>query len=86
MGNLLEGHVAVVTGGGSGIGEGIAMGYAEQGASIAILDVDIEAGSSVIRHSRKRGEAISLGLDVTDRESCNDVVGEVKELGVVSIW
>ena len=34
MGNLLEGHVAVVTGGGSGIGEGIAIGYAEQGLSL----------------------------------------------------
>jgi len=87
MGNLLQGHVAVVTGGGSGIGEGIAIGYAEQGASVAILDIDVEAGSRVAQTILKKGgEAISLGLDVTDRDSCNDVVSEVKEkLGVASI-
>ena len=45
MGNLLEGHIAGVTGGGSGIGEAIALGYAEQGASVAILDINKAAGS-----------------------------------------
>ena len=87
MGNLLEGHVAVVTGGGSGIGEGIAMGYAEQGASVAILDVNVEAGSHVSKTiSMKGGNAINVGVDVTDRESCEGAVGEVREkLGVVSI-
>ena len=87
MGNLLEGHVAVVTGGGSGIGEGIAIGYAEQGASVAILDVNVEAGSHVAKTiSMKGGNAINVGVDVTDRESCEGAVGEVREkLGVVSI-
>ena len=67
MGNLLEGHVAVVTGGGSGIGEGIAMGYAEQGASVAILDVNVEAGSHVAKTiSMKGGNAFNVGVDVTD--------------------
>ncbi len=54
MGNLLEGHIAVVTGGGSGIGEGIAIGYAEQGASVAILDIDVEAGSRVAQTILKK--------------------------------
>ena len=64
MANLLEGHVEVVTGGGSGIGEGIALGYAEQGASVAILDVNVEAGSHVAKTiSMKGGIAINVGVD-----------------------
>lgn len=87
MGNLLQDHIAVVTGGGSGIGEGIAIGYAEQGASVAILDVNEEAGSHVAKIiSMKGGNAISLGLDVTDKESCDGAAGKVRDqLGAVSI-
>ena len=67
MGNLLEGHIAVVTGGGSGIGEGIAIGYAEQGASVAILDIDVESGSRVAQTIlEKGGEAAAILTFSTD--------------------
>jgi len=45
MGGLLEGHLAVVTGGGSGIGKAISSGYAEQGARVIILDANHEAAA-----------------------------------------
>ncbi|MGA7972179.1 MAG: SDR family NAD(P)-dependent oxidoreductase, partial [Pseudolabrys sp.] len=43
MPNLLQGHIAVVTGAGSGIGRAIAAGYAREGASLAVLDINGEA-------------------------------------------
>ena len=39
MTGLLEGHVAAITGSGSGIGRAIALGYAREGAQVAILDI-----------------------------------------------
>jgi NAD(P)-dependent dehydrogenase (short-subunit alcohol dehydrogenase family) len=39
MAGLLQGHIAVVTGAGSGIGRAIAIGYAREGAQVAVLDI-----------------------------------------------
>ena len=47
MSGLLEGHLAVVTGGASGIGRAIAKGYAEQGAHVVILDMNLEGAGDV---------------------------------------
>ncbi|MBH67253.1 MAG: dehydrogenase [Rhodospirillaceae bacterium] len=87
MGNLLEGHIAVVTGGGSGIGEAIALGYAEQGAAVAILDINETAGANVAEAILKAGKtAISLRLDVTDRDACDVAAEEIAvQLGATSI-
>ena len=43
MSGLLEGHIAAVTGGGSGIGQAIALAYAREGARIIVLDANAEA-------------------------------------------
>ena len=40
MTGLLDGHLAVVTGSGSGIGRAIASGYAKHGAQVVALDID----------------------------------------------
>jgi NAD(P)-dependent dehydrogenase (short-subunit alcohol dehydrogenase family) len=84
---LLEGHVAVVTGGGSGIGEAISLGYAEQGAAVAVVDVKADAGAGTAKAiTDAGGKAISVGVDVTDRAGCNAAADQIKSaLGEVSI-
>jgi NAD(P)-dependent dehydrogenase (short-subunit alcohol dehydrogenase family) len=84
---MLEGHVAVITGAGSGIGQAIALGYAEQGASVAIVDVNDAAGAETAKAvSDAGGSAISIKIDVTDRDRCGVVAAEVADrLGKVSI-
>ena len=57
-------QVAVVTGGGSGIGAATAIAMAAQGAEIAILDRDFDAAQAVAQ--KIGGAALALACDVTD--------------------
>ncbi len=70
MSGLLDGHIAVVTGGGSGIGRAIAAGYAREGAQVAVLDVNGEAAAETAANPRRRRQGAALALDVTDRDAC----------------
>jgi NAD(P)-dependent dehydrogenase (short-subunit alcohol dehydrogenase family) len=59
--SLLEGKVAVVTGGGgSGIGHGISLVLAKQGAHVAILEIDIDAAEGVRRQIEADGGSASV--------------------------
>src|ERR1700734_3539971 len=69
------GHVAIVTGGASGIGEATAREFAIEGASIAILDINDIAGERVAAQLRAEGhQAVFHHLDVSNRDSCMRVV------------
>jgi len=57
-------QVAVVTGGGSGIGAATAAAMAKQGAEVAILDRDLEAAKAVAK--KIGGKALAVACDVTD--------------------
>ena len=64
----LDGKVAVVTGGGSGIGEGIAGACAAAGMRVAIADIELDQAERVAKAARENGaEAIAVRTDVTDR-------------------
>ena len=84
---LLENHIAVVTGAGSGIGRAIASGYAREGAQVALLDINeksVAEAAQAIRDSG--GQAEAFALDVTRREDCIAVAKRIAEqVGRVSI-
>lgn len=87
MGTLLEGHIAVVTGAGSGIGRAIAKGYAAEGAQVMAADVNAAgAEETAAMITQAGGSAVSSALDVTDRASCAALADKVAgEMGTASV-
>jgi 3-oxoacyl-[acyl-carrier protein] reductase len=84
---LLEHHIAVVTGAGSGIGHAIARGYAREGAQVVLLDIDAKSAEEAAQEIRRAGgRAESFALDVVRREDCVTVAKRIAEqVGPVSI-
>jgi 3-oxoacyl-[acyl-carrier protein] reductase len=87
MSGLLEKHIAVVTGGGSGIGRAIALGYAKEGAHVVVLDANgVAAAETVKAITGAGGKAVSFVLDVTERDTCREVAAQIAaQVGPVSI-
>ena len=83
----LHGKVAVVTGGNGGIGRGIALGFAEAGASIAILARNQEKSRAVVEEVRRHNVPVaSIPLDVTRRDSLRPAMEAIEaQLGPVDI-
>jgi NAD(P)-dependent dehydrogenase (short-subunit alcohol dehydrogenase family) len=76
----LENKVAVVTGGASGIGRGVAKRLAEMGAKIAVLDIQEKEGKETAEMiSQQEGEAKYFNCDVTSDDSCKQATSQIKE-------
>jgi len=87
MPGLLQNHIAVVTGAASGIGRAIALGFAREGAQVAVLDVNGEgAAKTAAEIGAAGGKAQAFTLDVSDRNACRAVAADVaSRVGPVSI-
>lgn len=83
----LSSDVAVVTGGGSGIGAGIATLLAEAGAKVAVLDMSAEAAKTVAEQiNGNGGTAIGVEANITDESGVEQALTSVREqLGPVSV-
>jgi NAD(P)-dependent dehydrogenase (short-subunit alcohol dehydrogenase family) len=78
MQKLLEGRTAFVTGSGSGIGRETAIALAEEGAKIAVADLNAEAAAETVSLITKAGgEAFAIKLDVTVKEAVDQAVDAV---------
>jgi 2-hydroxycyclohexanecarboxyl-CoA dehydrogenase len=76
----LQGKIAVITGGGQGIGRGIAKAFASEGAQIAVLDLDPDTARSAAQECAGRGvEAIGLRCDVSERDEVDESIAQVVE-------
>ena len=83
----LAGKVAVITGGGSGIGRGIVLAMAQEGADIAIPDIQVINADKVAAEVKALGrKALAMRTDVTSSADVKAMVDRVREaLGKIDI-
>ncbi len=83
----LEGRVAIVTGGGRGIGREIACALAAEGAAVAVVSrTAAQVDESVNRIKGEGGRAVGMAADVTDLAAVEAMVRRVEaELGPVDV-
>jgi len=83
----LENKIAIVTGAGSGIGRGIALTFAKEGAKITVADYAEEGGKATVEEIKKMGgEAIFVKADVSKAEEVKNIFDEtLKRFGRVDI-
>jgi NAD(P)-dependent dehydrogenase (short-subunit alcohol dehydrogenase family) len=76
----LDGRVAAVSGGGSGLGAAIAAGLAQAGATVAVLDIDAERADEVaVAIGESGGQAFAVPCDVTGSEAVRGAADAIFE-------
>lgn len=84
MSNQLEDKTALVTGSRRGIGKAIATKLSQQGASVAVTDLNKQDCEEVVKELE--GEGIALELDVTEEDQVEQAMNKTKkELGSIDI-
>lgn len=83
----LKGKVAIITGGGSGMGRATALEFLRQGACVAIADIDKAALEATVAEGKKISEnMIGIEADVSVEPVCRQVVEEtVRTFGTVNV-
>ena len=76
----LKGRTAIITGGGQGLGEGIAIRFAQEGANVAVVDKNGETARAVARKVEAEGrKALAIEVDLYQIPKIEGVVAEVVE-------
>lgn len=82
----LQGKVALVTGGAVGIGAGIAERFVEEGARVAIFDINGQGARSFADRLRAKGTVLALEGDVANEESARSAVERtVAQFGALDV-
>lgn len=83
----LEGKTAIVTGGGTGIGEAICNRFSAEGARVVVAELEVENGMSTVEGIKASGgSAMFVETDTSDSDSVRSMVATaVAEYGVVDI-
>ena len=87
MAGRLDGKVALVTGGGSGIGRACAVRFAQEGANVCAADIDLAAASDTARQvDATARKSLAVQVDTTDEAACEAMVRRcVEGLGAVDV-
>lgn len=76
----LKGKISIVTGAGRGLGQGIALKLAEEGAKVAVADITEEACKETVELiNQNGGEAIAVGVNIADQEQVKAMFAKVLE-------
>ncbi len=74
MKELLKDKIALVTGGGSGIGRAAALHFAKEGSKVVVVDMSVEGGEETVEMIKQNGgEAIFVKTNVRIQRCGNEV-------------
>jgi 3-oxoacyl-[acyl-carrier protein] reductase len=81
MSPVLKDKVAIITGGGRGLGKAFALRYAEEGAKLLLPDISLERAEETVKEIKsKGGEAAAILTDISDEEATREMAQEVIKL------
>ena len=82
----LDGHIALITGAGQGIGKASAVAFAAKGADLIVWDKNPETLGEVVRKLRQMGcKAVYHVVDLTNLEKLRHAAFEAKKTGLIDI-
>ncbi len=82
----LQNKVALITGGGSGLGRAIAQAFAREGATLALADLNGRAASDTLEQAGQGGVGLALAADLSDPAACRGAVERsIATLGRVDV-